>query len=184
MSNPVIETIRSRRVIRSFTDQPVSKTDLETVVEAGRWAPSASNNRLQKFIVVQNPRRIRQIRAISPGMFGHPPVLVIICTDWRKAKRLGLPVGNRGAYIDVGTAAENMLLAAHALGLGAGPVTSFSKEALKVLLDLPDWLSPDLIVCLGHRAEDSRLRRTMPAKPLHWQALTFWEGYDEDVTAP
>lgn len=181
MTDPVIETIRSRRVTRTFSDAPVSRADLETVVEAARWAPSASNNRLQKFIVIQNPRKIRQIRAISPGMFGYPPALVIICTDWRKAESLGLPVGDCGAYIDVGTAAENMLLAAHALGLGAGPVTSFSKAALKVLLDLPDWLSPDMIICLGHRAKTERVRRTRPAKPLRWQDLTYWERFEEDA---
>lgn len=181
MGKDALETIWTRRVTRAFTDQLVSKEDLETVVEAARWAPSAGNRRLQKFIVVENPRRIRQIRAISPGMSGYPSALVVICTDWQKAEREGLPLGHCNAYIDVGTAAENMLLAAHALELGTCPVASFSKEALKVLLDLPDWLSPDLVVCLGYPAKTPRSTRMIPAKPIHWQDLTYWERYDVDA---
>ncbi len=180
MSNETIATIKSRRVIRSFTDQPISQENLEAVVEAARWAPSASNLRLQKFIVVQNLETIRKIRTVSPGMGGHPTALVVICTDWQKAEAAGLPRDYCGPYIDVGTAAENMLLAAHSLGLGAGPVTSYSKAAVKELLDLPDWLAPDMIICLGHTAPAVRSKRTKPAKPLHWRDLTYWERFEPE----
>lgn len=178
MANPMLQLINSRRVIRSFSQQPVSKQDLEAILETARWAPSASNRRLQKFIVVQNRRKIGQIRAISPGMSGYPTALVVICTDWQKAGQEGLRIGECGVQIDVGTAAENMLLAAHALGLGAGPVTSFSKEAAKVLLNLPEWLSPDLMICLGHPAGEAKERRVKPARPLRWQELTYWERFE------
>jgi nitroreductase len=54
----------------------------------------------------------------------------------------------------VGTAVQTMLLAAHAIGLGAGPVMSFSKAAVGVILQLPDHLSPEALVCLGHPAPE------------------------------
>jgi nitroreductase len=180
METDTIATIKSRRVVRSFTAEPISRDNLETIVEAARWAPSASNSRLQKFIVIQMPTTIQSIRALAPGMGGHPTALVVICTDWQKAQAIGLPREYCGPYIDVGTAAENMLLAAHALGLGAGPVTSYSKEALQVLLDLPNWLSPDMIICLGHTAPDWRSKRTKPATRLHWEDLTYWERFEAD----
>ena len=178
MRNPTLKTIWSRRVIRTFTDEPVARTDLETIVEAARWAPSASNRRLQKFVVVQSENKIRQIKALSPGIVANPTALIVICTDWQKAQKGGYVIGDCVDSIDVGTAAENMLLATHSLGLGAGPVTSFSKAGLQVLLDLPDWLSPELIICLGHPAKDGRKGRVKPAKVLHWQELTYWEKYD------
>lgn len=181
MNDPTLKTIWSRRVIRSFSGEPVTRADLAIVVEAARWAPSASNGRLQKFVVVQSQNRIRQIRAMSPGLTSNPAALVVICTDWQKAERAGHVPGDGYIYIDVGTAAENMLLAAHAIGLGAGPVTSFSKAGLQVLLDLPDWLSPDLIVCLGHPAQDGRKGRVKPARALHWQELTYWETYGSNT---
>lgn len=177
MSNDTMATIKSRRVVRSFTAEPISRDHLETIVEAARWAPSASNSRLQKFIVIEMPSTIENIRTVSPGMGGYPTALIVICTDWHKAEATGLPRSYCGPWIDVGTAAENMLLAAHALGLGAGPVTSYSKEAVKVVLDLPDWLSPDMIICLGHAAPDWQSKRTKLAKPLRWQDLTYWERF-------
>lgn len=180
MNNETLSTIKSRRVIRSFTAEPVSRQHLEKIVEAARWAPSASNSRLQKFIVIQSSETIRKIRTLAPGMGGHPTALVVICTDWQKAQAIGLPREYCGPYIDVGTAAENMLLAAHSLGLGAGPVTSYSQGAVQTLLDLPAWLSPDMIICLGHTAPDARSKRTKPAKPLRWQDLTYWEQFEPE----
>lgn len=177
MANPTIETIRSRRAVRAFTEQPVAQADLETIVEAARWAPSAGNRRLQKFIVVRKPQRIRLIRTMSPGMSGYPMALIIICNDWHKAEREGLNRGDCNVFIDVGTSMENMLLAAHALGLAAGPVTSFSHAGLKVFLGLPDWLSPEIIICLGYPAQDARSKRVRPPKSLDWRELTFWEQY-------
>ena len=58
-------------------------------------------------------------------------------------------------HIDRETAMQTILLAAHAIGLGSGPVTSFAKAALSVVLDLPDNLTPEIIVCLGHRSDET-----------------------------
>lgn len=178
MKNPVIETIWSRRARRAFSDEPIDKETLDTVVEAARWAPSAGNRRLQKFVVVQDGQRIRQVRTLSPGMWGYPAAFVVICTDWQKAEAQGHRRGECGIYIDVGTAMENVLLAAHALGLGAGPVTSFSKAGVQVLLNLPRWLSPEVIVCLGHPLPKSEEPHVKPPRVIHWKELTYWEQYD------
>ena len=58
----------------------------------------------------------------------------------------------KGLYIDVGTAAQTMHLAAHALGLGAGVVTSFSQAAVIRVLNIPGHLTPEMFVCLGYPA--------------------------------
>jgi nitroreductase len=66
-----------------------------------------------------------------------------------------------------------MLLAAHALGLGAGPVSSFSRAAVGTVLGLPAGWTPELIVCLGHPAE----KQPGPMRPGHrvgWRDLTTW----------
>ncbi|WP_269804856.1 nitroreductase family protein [Pseudonocardia kujensis] len=76
-------------------------------------------------------------------------------------------------HVDVGTAAATLLLAAHALGLGAGPVTSFSRAAVGVVLRLPAGWVPEMIVCLGHPAAVGPA--PMRARPrLTWQDLTTW----------
>jgi nitroreductase len=102
-----------------------------------------------------------------------------VCTDWKKAGAQGFSQEHHSIYMDVGAAMENMLLAAHALGVGAGPVTSFSQSAVQELLDLPGWLLPDLVVCLGYPGEKPPGGNVRPLKPLRWQDLIFWERYTE-----
>ena len=68
-----------------------------------------------------------------------------------------------------------MLLAAHALGLGAGPVTSFSRAAVATVLALPAGWTPELIVCLGHPAERQPAPMRAGAR-VTWRDLTRWVG--------
>jgi nitroreductase len=171
----VLDAIKSRRATRLFTDAAVSRETLLQILEAGRWATSAGNRRLHRFVEIQDLTTIRLIRAVSPGMFGMPPALILICIDWRKAATLGCETNVAGHYIDVGTAAENMLLAGHSLGLGTGPVTSFSQVAVRVILNLPDHLSPELFVCVGYPVE-THPPRSRPATPTRLDALVDWEG--------
>lgn len=174
----MISLIRSRRITRFFSDKPIPRESLEAIVEAGRWAPSSGNRRLHKFIVVENPVTIKHIRVMSPGLDGLPPVLVVICTDWQLARSMEVTERHPDVKFDVGMAAENMFLAAHALGIGAGPVTSFSKSAVQVFLELPDTLSPDILINLGYPSEEVTARRVRSRKAFTWRDLTYWEKYD------
>lgn len=177
MNKNILEAIRTRRVTRYFREQPISKNDLESIVETARWAPSGGNRRLQRFIVVTNSKLIRLIRIMSPGINGIPAALIVVCTDYQDAKNQGYEHDHSGLLIDVGMASENMLLAAHALGIGAGPVISFSQAAVRVILEMPEWLSPDLIICLGYPGAEKLGGNVKPPKRLHWQDLTYWEYY-------
>ena len=80
--------------------------------------------------------------------------------------------------MDVGTAAQTMLLAAHSLGLGSGVVTSFSQAAVGAVLNLPRGLSPEMLVCLGHptAVQPPAMR---PRAPVTWQSLTRWERFPD-----
>lgn len=158
MSNAdiVFENMRSRRAVRSFSDEPVSVGDIRRIIAAARWASSAGNRRLHRFYVTRDPEKINLISAVGPGFYGRPPALIVICTDLEKAKVAGVKDGrDESTWIDVGTAAMNMQLMAHALGLGTTPVTSVSRSGLIEALDLPDHLRPELILQLGHPAPDS-----------------------------
>ena len=109
-------------------------------------------------------------------MFQRPAAIVVICIDRAKAESFGMRPNAKGLYIDVGTAAQTMLLAAHSLGLGAGVVTSFSQAAVSAVLNVPGGLSPEMFVCLGHAAPTQP--RGMPSRgPVTWQTLTQWERF-------
>jgi nitroreductase len=85
-------------------------------------------------------------------MLPRPHAVVVICIDQRRAAAFGFRPGTPGLYIDVGTAAATMLLAADAIGLASCPVTSFSHAAVARLLELDEGVTPQLMVCLGHAA--------------------------------
>jgi len=176
MSEAVLNNIKTRRVVREMTDEPVQRAQIETILEAARWAPSGGNLRPNRYIVIEDAETRRLIRLVSPGMFQKAPVLILICTSWAVAAEHNLPPTDRALLIDVGTAAQTMMLAAQALGLASGPVTSYSKEAVKMILNLPEDYSPEMFICIGHKAETAQ--PGMRAwKKISWRDLTHWERF-------
>ena len=161
--SPVYDALRTRRVTRAMSAEPVAPDLVDRVVAAARWAPNAGNRRLQPVQAVTDPVTLRLLRAVSPGMVPRPQAAVVICLDTARAEEFGFQPGHRGLYVDIGTTAATLLLAAHSLGVGACPVTSFSRAAAARILGLRPGLSPEMIVCLGHPAD---------AQPATLSALT------------
>jgi nitroreductase len=155
--NAIFDVIRTRRVVRSFTDDPVPTDLIREMIEAGRWASSASNRRLHRFHVVRDPARLRLVKAMSPGLRANPSALIVICTDLDRAEYEGVRIEKDATtWIDVGTAAMNMMNAGHALGLGSCPVTGFSRSGVRVVLDLQPTVRPELILMLGFPAKQTQ----------------------------
>lgn len=103
---PVFQAIKTRRVTRAFTDTPVARDDVMRLLESARWAPSAGNRRIHKFVVVEDGQAIELIRAVSPGMLGLPAALIVICSDSAKAEIEGVKMASdTTTWIDVGAAA-------------------------------------------------------------------------------
>ena len=176
MSEAVLNNIKTRRVVREMSDEPVAREQIEAILEAARWAPSGGNLRPNRYIVIQDAETRRLIRLVSPGMFQKAPVLILICTNGNVVAEHNLPPTDRALLIDIGTAAQTMMLAAHAVGLASGPVTSYSKEAVKIILNLPEEYSPEMFICIGHRAENAQ--PGMRAwKKISWRDLTHWERF-------
>jgi nitroreductase len=152
--NPVYDAIRRRRVTRAMSEEPVDPGLVDQVLEAARWAPNAGNRRLQPVLAVTDPVLLRLLRQVSPGMVPVPQAALVICLDTVRAEEFGFQPGHRGLYVDIGTTAATLLLAAYSVGLGACPVTSFSRAAAARVLGLRPGLSPELVVCLGHPASE------------------------------
>ena len=170
----VFEVIRTRRAVRAFTEQPVSVADLRRILAAARWASSAGNRRVHRFFVTRDPEKIDLVSTIGPGFYGTPAALIVICTDLARAAAFGVhEEDDDSTWIDIGTAAMNMQLMAHALGLGSTPVTSVSRSGLRAALDLPDHLRADLILQLGHPAP-AAVRRS-GGQRLRIEEITDWE---------
>jgi nitroreductase len=155
----IYEAILGRRSVRSYLPKEVPGPVIGKMLEAARQAPSASNIQPWKFIVVRDPIMVDMIRKVSPGIFGKPPALIVVCSDRERAYRLG---GEQGrdylAILDIALATENMVLVAYSLGFSTCIIKSFAESAVSELLGLPDSIYPELIVTVGY-AKD------MPQRP-------------------
>ena len=146
---PVYEAIRRRRVTRQMSQNRSTRASSSLIIRAARYAPNAGNRRLQPVISVTDPRTLRMLRLVSPGMLPQPTAAAVICIDEGRAAGYGFRPGTPGLYIDVGTTAATMLLAAFELGVACCPVTSFSRAAVARILGMDDAVKPQMIICLG-----------------------------------
>ncbi len=177
MNKHTLDVIKSRRVIRNMTNEPVEREQVERILEAGRWAPVGGNQRVHRFLAIQDPGLLRLLRMVSPGMFQQPQAIILLCIDADAVRANQFPEHDVTPFIDLGTIMQTMMLAAHSLGLGSGPVTSFSREAVRVILNIPPNLAPYLMVTIGHAAPQKQLPMR-GKKKVTWQSLTDWERYE------
>lgn len=148
----VLSIIKGRRSIRSFQDKEIPEDHLLTILEAGIWAPSGSNIQPWEFILVNDPTLVKKIKLLSPGLYGMPKALIVLCMNKKRTEKAGR-LGPSLAIIDISMAAQNMMLMAYSLGIGSCPVVSFNKSGLKELLGIPEEVDPVLMISLGYPSE-------------------------------
>jgi nitroreductase len=176
MSPELLELINGRRVTRYFRDTPVPAEHLWSILRAARWAPSASNVRLHSYVCISERRLIEQIRMVSPGIAADCPAAIIAICVHRNLPAFDTLEKNFYEYIDVGTALMNMLLAAHALDVGACPAIMDSPRAVGALLNVPaDW-SVEMLVLLGY-PRPATARADRPRKGPRLEDLVQWGAF-------
>lgn len=153
MQTSAIENIMTRTSVRAYTDQPIEKETVDTLLRAAMAAPTAGNKQPWRFVVVDDRKLLDYIGEHNPTMTmaKHAPLAVVMCGD----PDATFPGEGRDYWVqDVSAATENLLLAAHALGLGAvwcgiypmsERVADFSQ-----LLKLPDNIVPMACVVIGY----------------------------------
>jgi coenzyme F420-0:L-glutamate ligase/coenzyme F420-1:gamma-L-glutamate ligase len=183
--NEIINCITSRRTIRRYQSTPVPETLIEQILTAATWAPSAHNRQPWRFAVIQNEHQKKQL-ALDMGAklradlqaddlptdliekdasrsyqrITNAPLLILLCLsmvdmdtypDKKRQKSEWLMAAQSTAL-----AGQNLLLAAHALGLGACWMCAplFCPEVVKSSLTLPvDW-EPQALITIGYPAEE------------------------------
>jgi len=157
-----LKAIHNRRSIRDFTDQPLPEELLRQVLQAAISSASGGNVQAWAFLVIQEPSHVRAVRSLAPGIIGQPRTIVAIGLDVQRAERAGGALGLELAWIDIGLAMQNLLLAAYDLGLGACPIGSFHKKAVALFLDLPPHIRPVLLIALGYPKSEPPSRGRRP----------------------
>ena len=145
----VLEAIKTRRSIRNYRDEPIPEKSIEAILEAGRWAPSADNSQPWKFILVRDSEvKEKLAECFIYGRFiANTPLTIAVTIN---------PNVSSHPVEDGAAATQNMLLAAHALGLGAcwiGSYGSIYEEKAKDILGVPKGERLLSVVTVGYPAE-------------------------------
>lgn len=155
----VFEAIKNRRSIRRYKPDPVDDKAIEAILEAGRWAPSWANTQCWRFMVIRDPaikakvadslykikRPDREFDNPATAAVTTVPVLIAVCAQMgRSGCRHGVDGSefetDKGDWFmfDTALAVQNMVLAAHALGLGTVIIGAFDAPQVEKALGVPD----------------------------------------------
>ncbi len=166
----ILDNMLTRRSIRKYKSQQVSKAQIDTIMKSAIFAPSALNKQPWEIRVVQNPKILKEIndrflkfaqgkefqgsaaKYREPGfsIFHNSPTLIVIARDKE----------NKSSYLDCGIALQNILLSAHAVGLGTCPLGTLvpilndpeNKDIID-LLNIPEGYEVAINVSLGYPDE-------------------------------
>lgn len=165
-----LQNIMTRRSVRHYTDRPISDEVLDVILRAGMAGPSCTNARDWSFIVTRKRELLIQM-ADANGRPANPlrgaQLGIMVLGDLERA------FGPAPDYwiIDGSIAAQNMILAAHALGVGSVWLGTYPQlervEAQRRLFDLPDTVIPHSLIAFGYPDEK---KEAEPAPPLPAEA--------------
>lgn len=159
----LLTLLKRRRSIRRYRPDPVPDEMVKQLLEAGRWAPSASNRQPWAFIVVQDETIRRQVAQHAAYYFirwahvAEAPLLIVLCGDARNR------IYRRFLHEDVALAGSQIMLQAKALGLGTCWIGALDRKAIAGILKVPDQMEIVGLLTVGFPAEDPP---PPPRKPL------------------
>ena len=195
-----VNLVQSRRSIRRYSPAPVSDDVLDMLLTAATWAPSAHNRQPWRFCIVQSaavkqalsermaaawradlgqdgadPAHIERRIAISHARLTGAPVLVVPCVTMEEMDVYPDAVRSQAEHTmavqSVALACQNLMLAAHAAGLGSCWMCAplFAPALVRAALDLPERWEPQAILTLGHPAEEKQKERAPVSERVVWR---------------
>jgi nitroreductase len=150
----LLALLKGRRSIRRYRPDPVPDEMVGQLLEAGRWAPSASNRQPWALIVIRDETIRQQVAQHAAYYFirwahvAEAPLLLVLCGDGRNR------IYRRFLHEDVGLAGGQIMLQAKALGLGSCWIGALDRKAISGILKLPDHLEIVALLTVGFPAED------------------------------
>jgi nitroreductase len=158
-----IEALLTRKMVRGFTQQPVTDDQIDTLLKVMVAAPSGGNRQPWRIIVVQDPK-VKE--ALTAGAFGQqfiaqaPVVFVVLRVPGESEARYGGRGRDLYSFQDTAAMVENLLVAAHAMGLAACWVGAFTDDAIARAVKCPAGAFPAAVIPLGYPSKTS----TKPAR--------------------
>jgi nitroreductase len=166
----VLQAIFTRRSIRRYSDKEIDNKTVDKIIHAGMYAPSAVNKQPWHFIVFEKKETCNAIMEIhkSAIMLAEAKKSILICFDENLQHDDGY------GLLDCSAAAQNMLLAAHAIGLGACWIGIYPRknrmEGLRTIFRLPDNIIPLAVISLGYPAEIKETPDRIKPERIHYES--------------
>lgn len=165
----VIGNIMTRTSVRQYTDRQISADTLETLLKAGMAAPTAVNKQPWAFVVTTGRDALDSLATLQPRL-QTAAAAITVCGDMTRA----IEGEGRDFWVqDCSAATENILLAAHALGLGAVwtgvyPIAERVDNVSRALA-LPDSVVPMCIIAVGYPVADQEPKDKWDPSKVHYQ---------------
>lgn len=154
--------IKERRSVRNFSNQPVSKAMLQTILTAVQWTPSWANTQCWEIVVVRDEKIREKIQAAVPkanpahkSIVNAPVVLALCARRNDSGYYKGVVTTKFGDWFmfDLGLAAQSICLTAHSLGLGTVIVGLYAHDQVNTALNLPENVENVALIPLGYPAK-------------------------------
>jgi nitroreductase len=182
----VLEAIKTRRSVRKYKATPVDDKTIELVLEAARWAPSWDNTQCWRFIVVRDSNTKAELAQALGNVSGKPnpatnairnaPVVIVACAELGKSGydegELATDKSDYWYMFDVALAMQNLVLAAHSLGLGTVYIGLLDAKKVASILEVPPGFCVVAMTPLGYPDQEPKPR---PRKEL--PEIVFYDKY-------
>lgn len=147
------QAINRIRVVREFSDRPITPEELERILDAGRRTGSSKNSQEWAFIVLRDREHLDELAAVgkyADHLAGATVAIALVTPDVTGGRE-------RSIMWDLGRAAQNMVLAAWEMGIGSVPATVYDHALAHRLLGLPPDRRCDFLLSFGHPANQEQL---------------------------
>lgn len=172
--NAALDNIFARKSVRSYTSEPVSDADIETLLRAAMAAPSAMNRQPWEFVVLKDRNTLDSLstKLKYAKMLADAPLAIAVCAETMMVNRDDQKVENMFWQQDASAATENLLLAAEALGLGAVWTACYPDmvraQAVKDAVGMPETVFPLCVVVIGHPAGNDLPKDKWKPEKIHY----------------
>ncbi|MFZ0456670.1 MAG: nitroreductase family protein [Ignavibacteriaceae bacterium] len=163
-----MKAILTRRSIRKYKAKAITENQLNEIIKAAMYAPSAFNNQPWQFIAVDKKEILGEIFKIIPHaeMLQQAAAAIIVCGDKNLEENINLIV------LDCSAAVQNALLAIHDLGLGAVWISAYPVEeamtGLKNFFNLPEYIVPIALLSIGYPDEAVTAEERFKTEKIHF----------------
>ena len=167
---PVIDNIMTRTSIRAYETKKVEEKKIEVMLRAAMAAPTAINSQPWDFVVVDDSAKLKELADSLPNakMAAEAPLAIVVCGNMQKAIE---GEGRQNWIADASAATENLLLAAHSLGLGAVWTGVYPSEhrvsVVRGVLGLPEYVVPLSLIPVGYPAESPKPKDKWKPENVH-----------------